>query len=249
MSKNLVITILAAGEGKRMRSDLPKVLHLFNNIPMLVRIVQTSLSLKPKKIIVVTGKHDAIIKETIEKYIHTEINKLFFVNQPGQLGTGDAIKCCLPQYTDNSTVLILNGDMPLINKTILNKFVENSYKANILVAKMDNPYGYGRIIYDEYGDFSEIIEEKDCSEEERKINIINSGIYLFNGKLLKDYIPMIKNENVQNEYYLTDIVKIVNENAKISVDTFLIEKRENKYIRGVNTPEELNELENSNHLG
>jgi len=246
MSNNLVITILAAGEGKRMRSDLPKVLHLFNNIPMLVRIVQTSLSLKPKKIIVVTGKNHALIKETLEKY--TDINKLCFVNQLTQLGTGDAINYCLPLYASNSTVLILNGDMPLINTTILNKFVENSYKANILIAKLDEPHGYGRIIYDKNGDFLGIVEEKNCTEDQRKINIINSGIYLFNGKLLKDYIPMITNQNVQNEYYLTDIVKIVKENAKINVDTYLIETRENKYIRGVNTPEELNELENCHNL-
>jgi UDP-N-acetylglucosamine diphosphorylase/glucosamine-1-phosphate N-acetyltransferase len=241
MSNKLIITILAAGEGKRMNSDIPKVLHMFKDKPMLARIVQSASSLNPQKIIIVTGKHHILIRDTLTRYI--DINSVHFVNQQVPNGTGDAIKTCLPLYHGDSLSLILNGDMPLINKTLLEKFIENSYQANILVAKFENPTGYGRIVYDSNREFTEIVEEKDCTEEQRKINVINSGIYLIDSKLLKKYVPMIDNNNAQKEYYLTDIVKLIKQNTDISIDTYLIEKDENKFISGVNTQLELTKLE------
>jgi len=241
MSNKLIVTILAAGEGKRMNSDIPKVLHMFKDKPMLARIVQTALSLNPQKIIIVTGKHHELIRDTLKRYI--DINSVHFVNQQVPTGTGDAIKICLPLYHSDSLSLILNGDMPLINKKLLEKFIENSYQANILVANFENPTGYGRIVYDSNKEFTEIVEEKDCTEEQRKITIINSGIYLIDSKLLKKYIPMIDKNNVQGEYYLTDIVKLIKHNTNISIDTYLIEKDENKFISGVNTQLELTKLE------
>ena len=243
MTTKLIITILAAGEGKRMNSNIPKVLHIFNGKPMLVRIVETSLLLSPQKIIIVTGKHDELIKKTIADYI--DITDLIFVNQTVPKGTGDAIKYCLPFYETYSEVLILNGDMPLINKRLLDRFIKNSsrYKASILVAKFNNPTGYGRIVVNNNANFIGIVEEKDCTDEQRKIKIINSGIYLFNRQILKDYIPMIDNNNAQNEYYLTDIVKIIKQNTDLLVYTDIIDEYENKYISGVNTPEELLKLE------
>ena len=145
---NLTITILAAGEGKRMRSNIPKVLHLFQGKPMLVSIIETSKNLDAKKIIIITGKHDVLIKETISKYM--DIDNLLFIQQGTPLGTGDAIKSCLPSYNKEDKVLILNGDMPLINKEILKKFIDASpYDMNILVARFSNPTGYGRIVYNE----------------------------------------------------------------------------------------------------
>jgi len=241
MSHGLVITIMAAGEGKRMNSTLPKVLHMFKEKPMLVRIIETSLSLNPEKIIVITGKHDILIKKTLELYLNT--SKLIFVNQTDPKGTGDAIKCCLPFYEPGNKVLILNGDMPLINENLLKRFISNDSKASILVAKFENSKGYGRIVYNEVGDFAEIIEEKDCSDEQRNIKIINSGVYFIDGDLLQLFIPMIKNNNFQNEYYLTDIVKLIKQNTEFSVKTHLLEESENKYISGVNTAEELVHLE------
>lgn len=243
MTTKLIITILAAGEGKRMNSSLPKVLHIFNGKPMLVRIVETSLLLSPQKIIIVTGKHDELIKKTLANYI--DIIDLIFVNQTAPFGTGDAIKYCLPFYNNDSQVLILNGDMPLINRKILGRFIKNctGYKASILVAKFNNPTGYGRIVVNNTAKFVGIVEEKDCTEEQRKIKIINSGIYLFDGKILRDFIPMIDNNNTQNEYYLTDIVKIIRQNTDYMVYTDIIDEYENKNISGVNTPEELLKLE------
>ena len=121
----LTITILAAGEGKRMRSTVPKVLHLFRGKPMLVRIIETSKELGANKIIIITGKYDELIKMTISKYM--DIENLIFVQQSSPLGTGDAIKSCLPLYGDHEKVLILNGDMPLINSKLLNKFSDIKY--------------------------------------------------------------------------------------------------------------------------
>lgn len=241
MINNLVITILAGGEGKRMNSTIPKVLHLFNGKPMLVNIIETSLLLKPSQIIIVTGKYNDLIQDTLSNYI--DITQLTFVQQKTPLGTGDAIKCCLEFYKPEQKVLILNGDMPLINKEVLEQFINSRQtNCNILVAQFSNPTGYGRIIY-KNDEFMEIIEEKDCNEEQRKINIVNSGLYFIASELLCEFIPMITNTNKQQEYYLTDIVKIIKSNTSHKIDTFLIDINDNKYISGVNTQDELTELE------
>lgn len=244
---NLVITILAAGEGKRMKSDIPKVLHLFNGKPMLVRIVETTLLLNPTKIIIITGKFHELIKKTLSHYFDVTNDIIEFVMQKLPQGTGDAIHCCLSCYEKEDKVLILNGDMPLINKEVLQKFIQNSYNnksdINILVARLPNPHGYGRIIYNESCEFTQIVEEKDCNEEQRKVDIVNSGLYFITGEMLKLYIPFIENENAQKEYYLTDIVKIVKNKTKKQINTYLISEKENSIISGVNTPEELFKLE------
>ena len=235
---DLVVTILAAGEGKRMNSNIPKVLHLFHNKPMLVNVIETSMALLPKRIIVITGKYDELIKSTLSKYINIE--NIQFVIQKQPLGTGDAIKSCLPSYNDGEKVLILNGDMPNITKELLKKFIDRIDPFVVLVAKLSNSTGYGRIVYNN-NIFMEIVEEKDCTEIQRTINIINSGLYYIDSELLQQYIPMITNKNMQKEYYLTDIVNLANQNMNIK--TFLINENENKYIQGVNTQEELRLLE------
>jgi UDP-N-acetylglucosamine diphosphorylase/glucosamine-1-phosphate N-acetyltransferase len=235
---DLVVTILAAGEGKRMNSNIPKVLYLFHNKPMLVNVIETSMALLPKRIIVITGKYDELIKSTLSKYINIE--NIQFVIQKQPLGTGDAIKSCLPSYNDGEKVLILNGDMPNITKELLKKFIDRIDPFVVLVAKLSNPTGYGRIVYNN-NIFMEIVEEKDCTEIQRTNNIINSGLYYIDSELLQQYIPMITNKNMQKEYYLTDIVNLANQNMNIK--TFLINENENKYIQGVNTQEELRLLE------
>jgi len=235
---DLVVTILAGGEGKRMRSNIPKVLHLFNEKPMLSRIIETVRELNPKKIIIVTGRFHTLIIQTLSKYI--DIFGLVFVKQFESLGTGDAIKCCLGYFFDQDKILILNGDTPLITLNILENFISCSRgSANILVARFLNPNGYGRIIYDKDGIFSGIVEQRDCSEYEASVNIINTGIYYINGAILKRYIPLISNNNSQNEYYLTDIVKIIKNNTWDVIDTIFLREQDNKLVSGVNTPEEL----------
>ena len=249
--KNLVITIMAAGEGKRMNSSIPKVLHLFKRTPMLVRIINESLHLNPRKIIIITGKYDELIKNTIKTYFDDfHYNNFVFVNQQNPNGTGDAINCTLDKYKDNDNVLILNGDMPLITSELLKKVVstEMNIISMLLVAKLDNPTGYGRILYDSNNKFIGIREEKDCSIEEKKIDIVNVGIYFFRGSILKEFIPLIDNKNAQNEYYLTDIIKIIRKESDNSIETYLIEQSLKYQIMGVNTQEELRELE-SRELG
>jgi bifunctional UDP-N-acetylglucosamine pyrophosphorylase/glucosamine-1-phosphate N-acetyltransferase len=238
---HLVVTILAGGEGKRMRSEIPKVLHIFKEKPMLARIIETARECNPKKIIIITGKFHQLIIQTLAKYI--DIFGLIFVRQPEPLGTGDAIKCCLEEYDMEDKVLILNGDTPLITSRILQDFIQGSRgSCNVLTAQVENPFGYGRILYDKDGDFNGIVEEKDCSEIQQTINIINGGIYYIHGFILKQFVPLISNNNVQKEYYLTDIVKTVKDKSWNVVHTVLLDESDTRYILGVNTPEELKTL-------
>jgi UDP-N-acetylglucosamine diphosphorylase/glucosamine-1-phosphate N-acetyltransferase len=246
----LTVTIMAAGEGKRMNSTIPKVLHLFKGIPMLIRIILEVIKLEPMKIIIITGKYDLLIKSTIKEYFEgvnqDTYKKLIFIKQEIPNGTGDAIKCTLNNYDEDENVLILNGDTPLLTIVLLNKFLEDNHciSAKLLVSSLEYPYGYGRIIYDENNNFIEIKEEKDCNENQKKINIINAGIYLFKSELLKKYIPMIENNNAQKEYYLTDIVKIIrNNDSNINIATYLIDEELKYQIHGVNTQQELKDLE------
>ena len=255
MISPLTITIMAAGEGKRMRSPIPKVLHLFNGLPMLVRILFEVKELNPQKIIIITGKYDALIKDTILENIKPDsdlLDKIVYVQQTNPMGTGHAILCTLNNYSNEDNVLILNGDMPCIKRETLNKFIKNGINS-LFVAKLDNPFGYGRIIVDDNNSVKYIIEEKDCNEDERNCKLVNVGIYYFSAMKLKKYIPLIDSNNIQNEYYLTDIVKIINndnlenkENNKISI--YKIDEKNNYQIQGVNTPEELKELEELENL-
>jgi UDP-N-acetylglucosamine diphosphorylase/glucosamine-1-phosphate N-acetyltransferase len=239
--ENLIVTILAAGEGKRMNSNLPKVLHTIKNKPMLVRVIETARLLNPAKLIVVVGKHKDLIQTTLSKYIR--LNDITFVEQKEALGTGDAIKCCLPEYADNGPVLILNGDMPIITLDILKKVTDSECDASIITAKFENPGGYGRVFTTRNGMVLKIVEEKDCNDIEKENNIINTGIYCIHTLFLKEFIPKIDKENVQKEYYLTDVIKFMNQRF-IPVQSILLDSTENIFVSGVNTPEELANLIN-----
>lgn len=240
---SLIVTILAAGEGKRMRSEIPKVLHLFCGKPMLVWIIETARSLGPEKIIIVTGRHHTQIIKTLAKWIDSF--GILFVEQREPIGTGNAVMCCIDHYTPESKVLILNGDMPLITASLLDSFIRYYEKTDcvVLTAILSNPHGYGRILY-ENGSFIGIVEEKDCTEEQKRIHEINSGIYLVSGNVLQTFLPKITNDNAQGEYYLTDIVKWIRSSPSPFCSTYLIDESENFCIRGINTPEELLELSN-----
>ena len=198
------ITILAGGEGKRMKSSIPKVLHLFYGKPMIVCILEESLRLNPSSIFIIVGKYHKEIKETIEKYITSSI--IQYIEQPIPLGTGDAIRQCLPYYQENEFVLILNGDMPNFKSTILRDSIKK--KENVLfIFSKEDPTGYGRVIIKD-SKIIKIIEEKDTTDKEQKIKLVNTGIYFLEGKLLKQSIPKIENKNKQNEYYLTSLFEI-----------------------------------------
>jgi UDP-N-acetylglucosamine diphosphorylase/glucosamine-1-phosphate N-acetyltransferase len=242
---NSIILIMAGGLGKRMNSDIPKVLHIINDKPMIIHIIETSLSINPFKIGIIVGKYYNLIYETIQKYIEKDIldKKIKFIIQEEPRGTGDAIKCCynfLNKTNINiSKVMILSGDVPLIKKKTINSLLLNTHECKILIANIDNSTGYGRILLNKNNKICKIIEEKDCNIEEKNIKLINSGIYCLNLQILLKYINNISNNNSQNEYYLTEIFELM-ANDNIYSDYLLC--KDIREISGINTQEQLKEL-------
>ena len=201
-NKNSAIIIMAGGLGKRMNSEIPKVLHLIKNKPMIVHVIEKAIELNVYKILIIVGKYYNIIKSTIEKYINPEIyENLHYILQKEPLGTGHAIICCknmlnkLPSYIKN--VCILSGDVPLIQSNTINNLLNNTNLCNILICKINDPSGYGRIVL-ENNNITKIIEDKDCSIEEKNIQLINTGIYSINISILLQYIEKIDNNNANN---------------------------------------------------
>lgn len=246
---------MAGGLGKRMESDLPKVLHKVSfpsnhNIeyPMLIHVIMTATSLNPKKIFIIVGKFRSIISETINQYISQGLilnaDSIEYVDQVVPLGTADAIKCCLNQISSysNDKALILSGDVPLITKQTL----ENLLKGNnnkLLITELLNPYGCGRILLNNLGNIIGIREEKDCNNEEKNIKLVNCGIYQISVKDLINLIPIISNNNKSQEYYLTDIVDLMITN-NILLDTNILDVNSQWEIKNVNTKKDLEELNN-----
>ena len=247
---DLSVIILAGGLGKRMQSELPKVLHCLHGKPLLVHVLESAMKLTPKMIYVIVGKYEPIIRETLSKYL--DIDGLCFVNQPEALGTGHAILCARPYLLKQSRddqVVILSGDVPLLqSSTIQSMMVENS-PVTLMTSTVEMPKGYGRIICDENGNFEKIVEEKDCSDAQREIQVINAGIYAFRIGLLCDYLPMITNENAQEEYYLTDIFEIIRQKECMKMAMYHLPKEQNLEITGINTKEQLEALSYNGNLG
>lgn len=239
---HFVIIIMAAGEGKRMNSSLPKVLHPFLQKPMLIHILETVQKVSPKKIFVVTGKHQEMIQKKIDQYRISSPN-IQYIQQPNPLGTGDAIKCCLSELDPNDYVLILNGDMPCVSEELIVDFVNQCDEAGFVSMELENPFGYGRILKNGKKEFQGMREERDCNEEEKKIREVNAGIYYFQSMILKTYIPKIQNENQQKEYYLTDIFQTIQKYEDLEYHIHKIPTSMNYQLMGVNTQEELQRLE------
>ena len=230
--------ILAAGKGTRMDSEIPKVLHKLNNKSLIKRVIDTSLQLKPLKIIVVIGYKKELIKEELSSYQEIE-----YAVQLEQKGTGHAVKMCFEHLKEFSgDVLILSGDVPLISMDTLKSLIDakkkNNAEAAILTATMSIPTGYGRVIRKNNLLYN-IVEHKDCDDEELNIKEINAGIYLVNNAYLKKYIPKISNQNNQNEYYLPDIFNfMIKDNIKIAIH----EISNVNEISGINNKEQLSDL-------
>ena len=247
MTMDFIPVIMAGGMGKRMCSDLPKVLHDFMGEPMLVKIIKTALELNPIKVVVIVGIFRDIITKTLEKHLsEKEMSVLCFVDQPNPQGTGHAVHCALPILKsicyNHTKIIVLSGDVPLISADIVNDMRMIDSNVALAITEMDDPTGYGRIVIDNRKQFSRIVEQKDCNEEETKIKMVNCGLYMFSFNELSKYIPLIKNENAQKEYYLTDLFyMLIHDN----VNTKLIEIPQSKQyqLQGVNTPEQLSELQ------
>lgn len=204
---SLEVVILAAGKGKRMHSMLPKVLHKVANKPMLQHVIESAYALNPKAIHVVVGH----MSEKVEQMIVTlpeNIKSLVKVaHQTEQLGTGHAVACAMGEVSSESNVLVLYGDTPLTPVSLLNDLVNAlADKALcVLSAIAPNPFGYGRIIRNEKNSLQCIVEEKDATDEQRKVTEVNTGMLVCKASVLKEYLPKIKNNNNQAEYYLTDL--------------------------------------------
>lgn len=200
----LNVVILAAGKGKRMVSDLPKVLHKIGGLPMLEHVVNTAKILNATSINVVYGNGGSIIRDHLQ---HLDVN---WIEQAEQLGTGHAVSQALPFLNDDDQVLVLYGDVPLISASTLRQLAEETPHngLGLVVAELDNPTGFGRIIRNEVGYIKSIIEHKDANEVQRQIKEINTGILTTSAKHLKSWLPRLQNNNMQREYYLTDVVAL-----------------------------------------
>jgi bifunctional UDP-N-acetylglucosamine pyrophosphorylase / glucosamine-1-phosphate N-acetyltransferase len=233
MFNNLYIIILAGGMGRRMQSDLPKVLHKINNVPMIVHIIEEVTLLQPEKIIVVCGEHLEQISSTI--YDSGHIVEYAYQSEP--LGTGHAVLCCIEQIAEvDKKVLIICGDTPLINHDMLYNFINND--CQMIATRFDNPSGYGRVICNESGQLVKIVEHKDCTEEELCVNMVNSGIYCLESQSIVQHIENITNDNAQEEYYLPDLLNLIVTAGK-DVNIFILDKSEQNQLLGINTPEQL----------
>ncbi|HEX6285447.1 MAG TPA: bifunctional UDP-N-acetylglucosamine diphosphorylase/glucosamine-1-phosphate N-acetyltransferase GlmU [Pyrinomonadaceae bacterium] len=242
-SKQLNVLVMAAGLGTRMKSRRAKVLHELGGRPLIAHVVRTAQSLDPRMILVVVG-HQA---EQVEQAVLAEIGELgSFAIQAKQRGTGDAVESARAQLeSSDSLLLVLSGDVPLIREETLRKLIEHHVATDaacsILAVRLENPTGYGRIVRDEQGQFQKIVEQKDASEEERKVKEINSGIYCFETRDLFEALRRVEPKNEQGEYYLTDVAEIIlGTGRKVEVFTHT-DARE---VSGINTRAELAEFEN-----
>ncbi|MEE8324345.1 MAG: bifunctional UDP-N-acetylglucosamine diphosphorylase/glucosamine-1-phosphate N-acetyltransferase GlmU [Candidatus Humimicrobiaceae bacterium] len=240
-SKDLSVVILAAGRGKRMRSDMPKVLHKVCGLPMIYYILKQILELEPKNIFVVLGHKKQIIKN----YLDSEFPSVCTIDQDKQLGTGHAVKMVRDGAGDfGRSMLVLSGDSPLIKKETLESLISlkdmKNAAAAVLTSETDDPGGYGRIVKNKKGEFSRIVEEADASPSEKKINEVNSSIYCFDTKLLFENIDSISADNSQGEYYLTDIIGTLIKKGN-KVDTFTA--ADHNEVKGINDRSQLSETE------
>lgn len=197
------IVILAAGQGKRMRSPLPKVLHRLAGRPLIAHVLDVARALEPRRICVVYGHGGEALRQAVRA------PDLTFVRQEPQLGTGHALAQALPQLGAAGVTLVLYGDVPLIEIETLQALLDGRReRVTILTIEADDPAGYGRVVRDRRGAVRAIVEDRDASAAQRRIREINTGIMALPTGRLKDWLSRIGNRNAQREYYLTDIVAL-----------------------------------------
>jgi bifunctional UDP-N-acetylglucosamine pyrophosphorylase/glucosamine-1-phosphate N-acetyltransferase len=236
MNTQLEILILAAGKGTRMRSDLPKVLHRLAGKPLLGHVVETAHALGAAKTCVVYGFGGEAVPQALAD------DKLTFVLQAEQLGTGHAVQQALPHLDDASVTLVLYGDVPLTRPATLAPLVAAAQggRLGLLTVMLAHPDGYGRIVRDADGRVTRIVEHKDATLHERAIREVNTGILAVATRHLKQWIGRLKNDNAQGEYYLTDIIAMAVADG-IGVDTH--QPAHEWEVLGVNSKAQLAELE------
>ncbi|MGD9209816.1 MAG: NTP transferase domain-containing protein [Desulfobacteraceae bacterium] len=240
MENKVACIILAAGLGTRMKSKKAKVLHTLLDIPMVLYVVETANKIAGDDIIIVVGHQAETVKEVINNQFRAT-----FIYQEEQLGTGHAVMCAMDALPkDVEEVLILCGDVPLLSQEtldlLLHQHIEEKRDASVLAVSVDNPTGYGRIILDSKNQLAGIVEEADANTKEKAISLINSGIYCIKKSFLTENLNRIESNNAQNEYYLTDVIKI-GYNFKKSIGVVIGSSQEE--IIGINSPNELKRAE------
>lgn len=241
-NNNLNVVILAAGKGTRMKTELPKCAVKLKEVPFILHVLKTCKELGASKVVVVVGYKREVIKEVIENSIYRDF--VSFAYQEEQLGTAHAVKVCKDAlFGVEGTTIITCGDMPLVKKEQFEKLLSyhdaHHDKLTILSSIFQNPFGYGRIVRDEKNHVKAIVEEKEATDELREIKEINTGLYAVDTKSLFAALEKVDNNNSKGEYYLTDIVKIMHEDA--IVDACIVDY--DYHLTGINTKEQLEEVE------
>ena len=235
--KQTNFVILAAGKGTRMQSSLPKVLHKIAGRSMLGHVIDAidSLGSEAKKIIV-TGHGAALVEQQFQG------GDTLFVQQKEQLGTGHAVQMALPALDDHAIVVVLYGDVPLIQPTTINAMLEvvSDTQMGLLTVDLDNPHGYGRIVRSDEGAIEAIVEQKDATEKELKITEVNTGVLALQARHLRQWLPQITNDNAQKEYYLTDLIAIA---CSHDVEIVSVNPDSAAEVEGVNNRQQLSRLE------
>lgn len=236
MSKSIHVVVLAAGQGKRMKSQLPKVLHPIAGKPMLHHVLDTAKKLDPHGVCVVFGHGGEAVRAA------TPAADLQWAKQEPQLGTGHAVAQALPHLPKDGVTVILYGDSPLISAATLQKLVDvaTTQKVAWLTMQMKNPTGLGRIIRNTQGRVTAIVEHKDATEAQRNITEVNTGFLACPTAWLAAWLPKLSNNNAQGEYYLTDILALAVAEGR-SVETH--SPQDEWEVTGVNSKDQLADLE------
>ena len=238
---------MAAGQGTRMKSRLPKVLHRLAGRPLLQHVFDAVSQLQARHVVVVTGNGAAQVEAAVAGWARSGSNPApLFARQQPQRGTGHAMQQAVPLLPDDGTTLILNGDVPLIEASTLRALIESSgaRKLALLAVDMPDPSGYGRILRS--GDaVSAIVEDKDASDEQRRITEVYSGFMAVPNGLLKGWLARLSNQNAQGEYYLTDIVQFA---VRDGVGVVAVKTSDKVQVDGVNSPTQLAGLERAFQL-
>ena len=230
----LQIVILAAGKGTRMYSEKPKVLHALAGKPLVQHVLDCAATLQPQRVCVVYGHGGEAVPNAMRQY------PAQFVVQEPQLGTGHAVQQAMPQLADTGQVMVLYGDVPLIQPGTLQRMQQAGDGLVLLTVNLDNPTGYGRILRNEQGDVLGIVEEKDALPEQREIREVNTGILLAPAGKLREWLAKLRNNNAQGEYYLTDVAGMA---VQQGVAVHTVQPAHEWEIHGINSKAQLAVLE------
>ncbi|RUL76037.1 bifunctional UDP-N-acetylglucosamine diphosphorylase/glucosamine-1-phosphate N-acetyltransferase GlmU [Dyella choica] len=237
---SLHVIVLAAGEGKRMKSKKAKVLMPLAGRPLLAHVFETARALRPAAIHVVYGFHGDQVLAAFDGQ-----PDLQWTLQAEQLGTGHAVGQALAKVPDDARVLVLYGDVPLTRVETLQRLVQTESALSMLATRVADPHGYGRVLCDDLGFVQEVIEEKDADKAQRAIDLINTGIVCAEVALLRPWIGKLGRNNAQGEYYLTDIFRMAAEEHRAAQ---CIECKDAVEAAGANNPWQLSELEDAYRL-